>query len=112
MKALVYGVTPDPQPEPEEDNHLLKALAQAPMQLVEMDDPGFLLPDWVVTTPRLTGICGSDCTQGFMDWGEAVAAPDNPMMGFVSFPQVLGHEVVADVVAVGPEAEGLEVGDR
>jgi threonine dehydrogenase-like Zn-dependent dehydrogenase len=34
------------------------------------------------------------------------------MKAFVSLPQVLGHEVVADVTALGPEAEGLEVGDR
>jgi threonine dehydrogenase-like Zn-dependent dehydrogenase len=60
----------------------------------------------------MTGICGSDSKQVFMDWGEAVASPDNPMKGFFSLPQVLGHEVVADVVALGPEAEGLEVGDR
>ena len=46
-----------------------------------------------------------------MDWGE-VRSPDNPMKAFFSLPQVLGHEVVADVVALGPEAEGLEVGDR
>ena len=81
------------------------------MRLVDMDDPGFLLPDWVVTRPRLTGICGSDSKQVFMDWGE-VRSPDNPMKAFFSLPQVLGHEVVADVVALGPEAEGLDVGDR
>ena len=46
-----------------------------------------------------------------MDWVN-VATPDNPMKGFFSLPQVLGHEVVADVVALGPEAEGLDVGDR
>jgi threonine dehydrogenase-like Zn-dependent dehydrogenase len=34
------------------------------------------------------------------------------MKAFFSLPQVLGHEVVADVVALGPEAEGLDVGDR
>jgi threonine dehydrogenase-like Zn-dependent dehydrogenase len=34
------------------------------------------------------------------------------MKAWFSLPQVLGHEVVADVVALGPEAEGLEVGDR
>ncbi len=112
MRALLYGVQPDPQREPAEDNPLLRGLAQAPMKLVDLDDPGFLLPDWVVTKPRLTGICGSDSKQVFMDWGEAVASPDNPMKGFFSLPQVLGHEVVADVVALGPEAEGLEVGDR
>ncbi|HEX6312584.1 MAG TPA: zinc-binding dehydrogenase [Acidimicrobiia bacterium] len=112
MKALVYGVAPESRPEPDTDHPLLRGLAEAPMQLMDTDDPGFLLPDWVVTKPRLTGICGSDAKQVFMDWNETVASPDNPMVGFVSFPQVLGHEVVADVVALGPEAEGLEVGDR
>ena len=34
------------------------------------------------------------------------------MSGFCSFPQVMGHEVVADVVALGPEARGFEVGQR
>ncbi|HEV3226696.1 MAG TPA: zinc-binding dehydrogenase [Acidimicrobiales bacterium] len=111
MRALLYGVRPEPQPVPDEDNALLRGLAQTPMRLVDMDDPGFLRPDWVVTKPRLTGICGSDSKQVFMDWGD-VATPDNPMKGFFSLPQVLGHEVVADVVAFGPEAKGLEVGDR
>jgi threonine dehydrogenase-like Zn-dependent dehydrogenase len=111
MKALLYGVRPEPVAAPETDNFLLRNLAQTPMKLVDMDEPGFLLPDWVVTKPRLTGICGSDAKQVFMDWGE-VRSADNPMKGFFSLPQVLGHEVVADVVAVGPEAEGLEVGDR
>jgi threonine dehydrogenase-like Zn-dependent dehydrogenase len=111
MRALLYGVRPDPQPEPQEDNFLLRNLATTPMRLVEMDDPGFLRPDWVVTRPRLTGICGSDAKQVFMDWGN-VGGADNPMKAFFSLPQVLGHEVVADVVALGPEAEGLEVGDR
>ena len=111
MKALLYGVKPDRQPEPETDNYLLRNLAHTPMKLVEMDDPGFLLPDWVVTKPRLTGICGSDSKQVFMDFGE-VRSADNPMKAFFSLPQVLGHEVVADVVALGPEAEGLEIGDR
>src|SRR5437588_2895823 len=81
------------------------------MRLVDLDDPGFLGPDWVVTRPRLTGICGSDAKQVFMDFGEDVAR-DNPMMDFFSMPQVMGHEVVADVVALGPEASGLDVGDR
>jgi threonine dehydrogenase-like Zn-dependent dehydrogenase len=111
MKALLYGVKPERQPEPETDNFLLRNLAHTPMKLVDMDEPGFLLPDWVITKPRLTGICGSDSKQVFMDWGE-VRSPDNPMKAFFSLPQVLGHEVVADVVAVGPEAEGLAIGDR
>jgi threonine dehydrogenase-like Zn-dependent dehydrogenase len=45
-----------------------------------------------------------------MDFGEGDA--DNAMAGFCSFPQVMGHEVVADVVALGPMARGLDVGQR
>jgi threonine dehydrogenase-like Zn-dependent dehydrogenase len=111
VRALLYGVRPEPVPEPETDNPLLLGLARTPMRLVDMEDPGFLLPDWVVTRPRLTGICGSDSKQVFMDWGD-VRSADNPMKGFFSLPQVLGHEVVADVVALGPAAEDLAVGDR
>ena len=113
MKALLYGVRPDPLPDdaPAPDNALLEGLARTPMRLVDMDDPTFLLPDWVITKPRLTGICGSDAKQVFMDWGD-VRTADNPMKEFFSLPQVLGHEVVADVVALGPEATGVEVGDR
>jgi threonine dehydrogenase-like Zn-dependent dehydrogenase len=111
MKALLYGVRPDSQPTPDTDNHLLRNLAHTPMKLVDLDEPHFMLPDWVVIKPRLTGICGSDAKQVFMDFGE-VRTDNNPMKAFFSLPQVLGHEVVADVVALGPEAEGLEVGDR
>ena len=45
-----------------------------------------------------------------MDMGDD--ASDFSMTAFISFPQVLGHEVVADVVEVGPAARGLEVGQR
>jgi threonine dehydrogenase-like Zn-dependent dehydrogenase len=110
VRALLYGIQPPAMPQPETDNPLLAALARTPMDLVEMPDPEFLLPDWVVTRPRLTGVCGSDAKQVFMDWGDM--SMDNPMRDFSSMPQVLGHEVVADVVALGPQAEGLQVGDR
>ena len=110
MKALVFGVEPEPVDAAASDKPLVRMLAQTPMRLMEVDDPKFLLPDWVICEPRLTGICGSDSKQVFMDWGEVDA--DNPMIDFTSFPHILGHEVVADVVALGPEAEGLEVGQR
>ena len=110
MFGVDSGFTP-PATADGDGNPLLAGLAHVPMALQDVPDPGFLLPDWVVTKPRLTGICGSDSKQVFMDWGER-RSPDNPMKAFFSLPQVLGHEVVADVVALGPEAEGLEVGDR
>jgi threonine dehydrogenase-like Zn-dependent dehydrogenase len=111
VRALVYGVQGDPVEPPPDATPLEVALAQTPMRLEEdWPDPGFLLPDWVVTRPLLTGICGSDAKQVFMDFGEMLAG--NPMVEFFSLPQVLGHEVVAEVVELGPEAEGVEVGDR
>ncbi len=113
MQALLYGVSPEPDHSDDatSDNRLLQNLAVTPMQFVEMDDPRPLRSDWVITRPRLTGICGSDAKQVFMDWG-GMNREQNPMKAFFSLPQVLGHEVVADVVELGPDAEGLEIGDR
>jgi threonine dehydrogenase-like Zn-dependent dehydrogenase len=34
------------------------------------------------------------------------------MTAFITFPQVLGHEVVADVTEVGPDVRGIEPGQR
>ncbi|MEJ7582612.1 MAG: zinc-binding dehydrogenase [Acidimicrobiales bacterium] len=69
-----------------------------------------LRPDWLVTRPLLTGICGSDSKQILLDFGEGDS--DSAMSGFCSFPQVMGHEVVAEVVELGPAAGGFEVGQR
>jgi threonine dehydrogenase-like Zn-dependent dehydrogenase len=110
VRGLLFGVAPRGVEPADAGNPLLAALARTPMDLVDLPDPGFLLPDWVITRPLLTGICGSDAKQVFMDWGEG--GGDNPMREFSSMPQVLGHEVVAEVVALGPEAEGVEVGQR
>jgi threonine dehydrogenase-like Zn-dependent dehydrogenase len=78
--------------------------------LREVPDPVLLHDDWVITRPRLTGICGSDSKQILMDFGADDA--DNALAAFCSFPQVMGHEVVADVVELGPKARGVEVGQR
>jgi threonine dehydrogenase-like Zn-dependent dehydrogenase len=119
VRALLFGIRPEPQPVPDTDNRNLQILARSPVRLVELDDPGFLRPDWVVTRPRLTGICGSESKMVFADFasftdperaGETMR--ENPMKNFISSPHVLGHEVVADVIAMGPEARGLELGDR
>ncbi|GJO09776.1 zinc-dependent alcohol dehydrogenase [Mycobacterium marinum] len=110
MKALVYGVAPEPFEIDEPANPLACNLARTPTALRELADPRPLRPDWVITRPRLTGICGSDSKQILLDFGEQDA--DNALAAFCSFPQVMGHEVVADVVELGPEAGGLEVGQR
>lgn len=79
----------------------------APLRLRELPDPPLPGDDWVVLRTRLCGICGSDAKQVFLD-----GAYDNPMTALISFPQVLGHEVVADVERVGPAVRGLAPGTR
>lgn len=109
MKALVFGTKTQPFDPPPGATKLVQNLASTPCALIDLPDPRPLRPDWYVVRPLLTGICGSDSKQILLDFeGDA----DSPMSAFVSFPQVLGHEVVGEVVEAGPEAQGFELGDR
>jgi threonine dehydrogenase-like Zn-dependent dehydrogenase len=110
MKALVFGTEPDGWQPPADSTPLAHQLAVSPVGLRDIPDAQPLRPDWLVVRPLLTGICGSDSKQVLLDFGEGGA--DSAMIAFCSFPQVLGHEVVAEVVSLGPEAEGFDVGDR
>lgn len=108
MKALVYGVAPEPVAVPDDANPLVQNLARTPTGLRDVPEPVLPHEDWVLTRPRLTGICGSDAKQILMDFGAGDA--DNALSAFCSFPQVMGHEVVADVVALGLRARGWRWG--
>lgn len=110
MKALVFGGDHQPPAAPVAAgaSRLERHLATTPMALQEVPDPPLLADDWAVLRTRLCGICGSDAKQVLMDFEDAA---DSPMTAFISFPQVLGHEVVADVVEAGPGA-GVSVGQR
>jgi nucleoside-diphosphate-sugar epimerase len=50
-------------------NMLTRNLAQSPVALHHVPDPTPLHDDWVITRPRLTGICGSDSKQILLDFG-------------------------------------------
>ena len=109
MKALVFGTATEPWTPPPGANDLARNLATTPCALLDLPDARPLRPDWLVIRPLLTGICGSDAKQVLLDFeGDS----DSAMSGLCSFPQVLGHEVVGEVTELGPEAEGLEVGQR
>jgi threonine dehydrogenase-like Zn-dependent dehydrogenase len=111
VKALVFGAAPAPdetRPEPVDD--LERALLALPFGMHTVDDAHMVGPDWVITKPILSGICGSDAKLVMGDFGDGDV--DNPMSAFSSLPHVPGHEVVAEVVEVGPRARGVEVGAR
>jgi len=111
MKALVFLADPEPWPEEiaEDAPKLLKNLSTTPVALKEIADPVPLADDWVVLDTDLCGICGSDSKQVLMDFEDA---GDNMMTAFISFPQVLGHEVVGRISRVGPAVRGLDPGQR
>lgn len=79
----------------------------APLRLRSIPEPVLPRDDWVVVRTRYAGLCGSDYKQVFLH-----GAYDNPMTSVISFPHVLGHEVVGVVERVGPAVERLAEGQR
>ncbi len=79
----------------------------SPMQLREIPAPALPASDWAVARTRLCGLCGSDYKQVFMN-----GRFDNPMTAMISWPQVLGHEVVGVLDEVGSEVVQRRVGER
>jgi threonine dehydrogenase-like Zn-dependent dehydrogenase len=79
----------------------------AAVRLREVPDPALPAPDWALARTRISGLCGSDAKQVFMN-----GRFDNPMTGYISWPQVLGHEVVGVIEAVGPGVRERRIGER
>ena len=67
------------------------------LQMQEVSEPGLPADDWVVIKARYCGICGSDYKQVFLEGNR-----DNPITSLISFPQILGHEVVGTIERAGP----------
>lgn len=111
MKALVFDVKADEVMELIQETQSDKEAFLGDHSLLQMEDvPDAVVQfdDWVVLQTRLCGICGSDYKIVFMDFEQV----DSPLATFTTFPQVLGHEVVATVAEKGPSVTGLEVGQR
>ncbi len=111
MKALQFGADPEPWPTEigSEEPKLMHNLAGTPMALVDIAEPVPITDQWLVIRNRVTGICGSDIKQVLLDFDDSI---DNAMSAFISFPQVLGHEVVGTVESMGSDAGPFEVGQR
>lgn len=73
--------------------------------LVDRDAPALPSPHWVGVRPRLAGICGSDLAT-ITASGSAYFSP------LLSYPFVLGHEVVGEVTRAGAAATDFAAGDR
>ena len=88
--------------------HLSQGLHRPFCRLQYREIPDVRLPgdDWVLIKTRLCGICGSDYKQIF-----AIGNWDNPMTALISFPQVLGHEVVGIIERVGPAVTDRRPGE-
>lgn len=82
-----------------------------PLEGRDYPEPVPLGPE-VLMQVRACGVCHSDLhiRQGFFDLGqgERVSIADRGMR----LPFTMGHEVVGEVLAVGPDARGVAVGDR
>ncbi|MFQ5665624.1 MAG: zinc-binding dehydrogenase [Candidatus Binatia bacterium] len=73
----------------------------------DIRDPWLRTDRWVRVQTQLSGICGSDMSALFLK-----GSADSPLTPFVSFPMVLGHEIVGRVVEVGAAVRKVEVGQR
>jgi threonine dehydrogenase-like Zn-dependent dehydrogenase len=75
------------------------------VRLADIAEPTLPGPQWVRLRTRLSGICGSDLS--------TITAEGSPYFSrLLSYPFVLGHEVVATVESVGSEVEGVAIGTR
>jgi len=75
------------------------------IRLVNVLPPPLPTPEWVRVRPLLSGICGSDLA--------TITAKGDPYFSpLTSFPFVLGHEVVGEVVECGDRVERFPVGSR
>jgi len=61
----------------------------APVRLEDIEELPLPADDWVRVETTFSGLCGSDVKQILLN-----GARDNPLTALVSFPHVLGHEVV------------------
>lgn len=61
----------------------------APVRLEDVDELPLPAGDWVRVETVVSGLCGSDVKQILLN-----GSRDNPLTALVTFPHVLGHEVV------------------
>jgi len=77
-------------------------------ELLDYDDlpeVSLINEDWVKIKVKLGGICGTDLHFLVLDISIAVSS-------FVSYPAVLGHELVGSIVELGKNVDNFSIGER
>lgn len=78
----------------------IQILEPEKLKIIDMDMPKLDQVNNVLVKIKAVGLCGSDVG---IYHGENAAA---------TYPRVFGHEIVGEVVEVGPAAQKVKVGDR
>lgn len=75
------------------------------IQLAEIPEPAIRAPDWVKIKTMACGFCGSDLN--------LIRLHDSPTASpFTSFPCIIGHEMVGEIIETGPDVTKFSPGDR
>ncbi|PIP39060.1 MAG: alcohol dehydrogenase [Desulfobacterales bacterium CG23_combo_of_CG06-09_8_20_14_all_51_8] len=74
------------------------------IHLADVPEPGLITPDWVKIRTLYCGFCGSDLN--------LILLHDSPSASpFTSFPCIIGHEMVGEIVETGARVSGFSPGD-
>ena len=74
-------------------------------QLVEIPEPRLPTQEWVKIKTKYCGFCGSDLNLMLLH-DSPTASP------FTSFPCIIGHELVGEIIEKGSDVDGFAIGDR
>jgi threonine dehydrogenase-like Zn-dependent dehydrogenase len=74
-------------------------------QLVEIPEPKLPTQEWVKIKTSYCGFCGSDLNLMLLH-DSPTASP------FTSFPCIMGHEFVGEIIEKGSDVDGFDIGDR
>ncbi|MBW2368743.1 MAG: alcohol dehydrogenase catalytic domain-containing protein [Deltaproteobacteria bacterium] len=75
------------------------------VRLVDIPEPTLPSADWVKIRTIMCGFCGSDLNLILLN-ESPTASP------FTSFPCVIGHEIIGEIVDAGPGVRDFKPGDR
>lgn len=74
------------------------------VRLADIPEPVLPAPEWVKIKTLCCGFCGSDLN--------LILLHDSPSASpFTSFPCIMGHEMVGEIVETGPSVAGFQKGD-